>query len=56
MIRQCDPSQFPQVQKFVALKEQEHFSSPEFVAEGILRLCFDPAYRTDDVLVSLPRL
>ena len=55
MIRQCDPSQFPQVQKFVDLKEQDNFSTPDFVAEGILKLCFDPAYRTDDVLVSLPR-
>ena len=55
MIRQCDPSKFPQVQKFVDLKDKENFSTPEFVAEGILRLCFDPAYRRDDVLVSLPR-
>jgi benzil reductase ((S)-benzoin forming) len=55
MIRQCHPSQFPQVQKFVDLKEQNNFSTPDFVAEGILNLCFDPACRTDDVLVSLPR-
>jgi len=55
MIRQCDPSQFPQVQKFQDLKDKDNFSTPEFVAEGILRLCFDPAYRKDDVLVSLPR-
>lgn len=55
MIRQCDPSQFPQVQKFVDLKEKDNFSTPDFVADGILKLCFDPAYRTDDVLVSLPR-
>lgn len=55
MIRQCDPSQFPQVQKFVDLKNNDNFSTPDFVAEGILKLCFDPAYRTDKVLISLPR-
>ena len=55
MIRECEPSQFPQVQKFLDLKKKDNFSTPSFVAERLLRLCFDPAYRSADVLVSLPR-
>jgi NAD(P)-dependent dehydrogenase (short-subunit alcohol dehydrogenase family) len=55
MIRGCTPEQFPKVQKFLDLKQDNAFSTPEFVAERLLELAFDPAHRTDEVLLSLPR-
>lgn len=54
-IRQCSPDQFPKVQKFRDLKAAETFSTPEFVAEALLRLAFDPSHATDKILVDLPR-
>jgi NAD(P)-dependent dehydrogenase (short-subunit alcohol dehydrogenase family) len=55
LIRNCSPEQFPQVQKFLDLKAADRFSTPEFIADRLLELAFDPAHRTADVLVSLPR-
>jgi len=55
MIRDCAPERFPKVQKFLDLKQDNAFSTPAFVAERLLELAFDPAHRTNDVLVSLPR-
>ena len=36
------------------MKEQEQFSSTGWVAARLLELVFDPARRTEDVLVGLP--
>ncbi|MGB5737498.1 MAG: SDR family oxidoreductase [Thiohalocapsa sp.] len=55
IIRNSHPAIFPKVHKFVELKNNNQLSTPEFVAEHILKLCFDPVHRTEDVLVSLPR-
>ncbi|MGB5831386.1 MAG: SDR family NAD(P)-dependent oxidoreductase [Thiohalocapsa sp.] len=55
IIRQCPPEDFPKVQKFRDLKSTENFSTPDFVAERILDLAFNPIHRTDEILLSLPR-
>ena len=56
LIRQCTPEQFPAVRKFLDLKQKEQFSTPEFVAEHLLKLAFasnqEPPH---PVLVTLPR-
>jgi benzil reductase ((S)-benzoin forming) len=55
LIRDCEPERFPMVDKFLDLKARDAFSTPEFIAERLLALAFDPAAQTSDVLVSLPR-
>jgi NAD(P)-dependent dehydrogenase (short-subunit alcohol dehydrogenase family) len=55
LIRDCDRERFPMVDKFLDLKARDAFSTPEFIAERLLALAFDPAAATDEVLVSLPR-
>jgi NAD(P)-dependent dehydrogenase (short-subunit alcohol dehydrogenase family) len=55
LIRASSPEQFPMVHKFLDLKKNERFSTPEFVADQILSLAFEPEARTDEVLVSLRR-
>jgi hypothetical protein len=54
MIRDCSPEQFPRVQKFLDLKENEGFSSPAFVADRLLELAFDPSSSDLPVATSLP--
>jgi NAD(P)-dependent dehydrogenase (short-subunit alcohol dehydrogenase family) len=54
LIRDCSPEQFPRVQKFLDLKATDGFSSPAFVADRMLELAFDPAARTDQVVMTLP--
>jgi NAD(P)-dependent dehydrogenase (short-subunit alcohol dehydrogenase family) len=54
MIRDCSPEQFPRVQKFLDLKENEGFSSPAFVADRLLELAFAPSSRDLPVATSLP--
>jgi benzil reductase ((S)-benzoin forming) len=53
-IRSSDPSIFPMVDKFVEYKEKDLFNTPGFVAEHLLRLAFDPAADTSQVVVRLP--
>jgi NAD(P)-dependent dehydrogenase (short-subunit alcohol dehydrogenase family) len=53
-IRAATPAQFPDVERFVRMKEEETFSSTAWVTARLLELVFDPASRTDDVLVGLP--
>jgi benzil reductase ((S)-benzoin forming) len=55
LIRDCDRDRFPMVDKFLDLKARDAYSTPEFIAERLLELAFDPAGETQDVLVSLPR-
>ncbi len=54
LIRSCTPEQFPMVQKFHELKQENAFSSTEFVARSLLAIAFDPAARPDEVCVRLP--
>jgi len=53
-IRASSPADFPEVERFVKMKEQDTFSSPAWVAGRLLELVFDPARRSGEVLVGLP--
>ena len=41
-IRDCTPSQFPMVQKFIDIKREERFNSPQFVADRLIELITSP--------------
>jgi NAD(P)-dependent dehydrogenase (short-subunit alcohol dehydrogenase family) len=53
-IRASTAADFPEVERFVRMKEQGSFSSTGWVAARLVELVFDPARRTDEVLVGLP--
>jgi len=53
-IRASSAADFPEVERFVRMKEEDRFSSTDWVAARLLELVFDPARRTDEVLVGLP--
>jgi len=53
-IRAASPEDFPEQPRFVQIAADATFSTPAFVAARLLDLAFDPAHRTDDVLVNLP--
>ncbi len=53
-IRASSADDFPEVERFRQIKEDDRFSSPEWVAARLLELVFDPARATDEVLVGLP--
>ena len=53
-IRASTAADFPEVERFVRMKEEGRFSSTEWVAARLVELVFDPARRTDEVLVGLP--
>ena len=52
-IRSCSPDVFPLVEKFRQLERDDAFSTTDEVARRLLALAFDPAKRTDDVLLDL---
>jgi benzil reductase ((S)-benzoin forming) len=54
LIRSCTPEQFPMVEKFHELKQEDAFSSASFVAKSLLAVAFDPSARPDEVCVRLP--
>jgi benzil reductase ((S)-benzoin forming) len=53
-IRASSPDDFPDQARFVQLARDGKLSTPTFVAARLLELVFDPAHRTDEVLVGLP--
>jgi benzil reductase ((S)-benzoin forming) len=53
-IRASSPDDFPEQPRFLQLAADASFSSPAFVAARLLELVFDPAHRSDKVLVDLP--
>jgi len=53
-IRECRPEDFPEVERFLELKRSDGFNTPEFVAEHLLAIAFDPARLPDEVVVRLP--
>jgi NAD(P)-dependent dehydrogenase (short-subunit alcohol dehydrogenase family) len=53
-IRSLTEKEFPMVEKFLALKRDDAFNSPAFVARHLLAIAFDPAARPDAVVVRLP--
>jgi NAD(P)-dependent dehydrogenase (short-subunit alcohol dehydrogenase family) len=54
LIRRSTPEQFPQLERFKDLARNDAFNSPEFVAEHLLAVAFDPDYPTDDRLIRVP--
>lgn len=53
-IRASSEEVFPMVDKFHEYKSKNLFNEPEFVAEHLLRLAFDPEYDRSEVVVRLP--
>jgi NAD(P)-dependent dehydrogenase (short-subunit alcohol dehydrogenase family) len=53
-IRSCTEETFPMVDKFHEYKANDLFNEPEFVAEHLLQLAFDPDYDRSQVVVRLP--
>jgi len=54
LIRGADEAAFPLVEKFRAMKRDDTFSTPGFVAARLAELAFDPAHRPDTVRVRFP--
>jgi NAD(P)-dependent dehydrogenase (short-subunit alcohol dehydrogenase family) len=53
-IRATPPERFPDVARFAAMKRENAFNTPAFVARHLLALAFDPAARPSEVCVRLP--
>ncbi len=53
-IRATPAADFPEVERFQRRKVEGAFSSSPFVARWLLRLAFDPAHRSDEVVTRLP--
>ncbi|HKE19007.1 MAG TPA: SDR family NAD(P)-dependent oxidoreductase [Kofleriaceae bacterium] len=53
-IRASSPADFPEQPRFLEIARNAAFSTPAWVAARLLELVFDPAHRTDEVLVNLP--
>ncbi|MEZ4334855.1 MAG: SDR family oxidoreductase [Myxococcota bacterium] len=53
-IRASDDARFPERERFVKRKQTGAFNDPEFVADELLALAFDPERRPDGVAVRLP--
>jgi NAD(P)-dependent dehydrogenase (short-subunit alcohol dehydrogenase family) len=53
-IRATPAERFPDVARFVAMKRDEAFNTPRFVADRLLAIAFDPAVRPAEVCVRLP--
>jgi NAD(P)-dependent dehydrogenase (short-subunit alcohol dehydrogenase family) len=54
LIRATPAERFPEVGRFLARKREGRFNSPRFVAERILAIAFDPAFRPPEVCLRLP--
>jgi len=54
LIRACDLDQFPDVERFHALKADDGFNSGELVARHFLAIAFDPQARPSDVVTEVP--
>ena len=53
-IRGKSTSEFPMVDKFLKLKEDQAFNSPGYVADRLLDLAFSSSGSADDVVLRLP--
>lgn len=53
-IRASDEASFPERERFVKRKRVGAFNAPEFVADELLAIAFDPERRPDGVAVRLP--
>jgi benzil reductase ((S)-benzoin forming) len=53
-IRATPAARFPEAPRFIELAREGRFNSPQFVADRLLALAFDPAARPAGVCVRLP--
>jgi len=53
-VRASSEEEFPMLPRFLDLKANDTFNSPQFVADHLLGLAFDPARQTDEVDMRLP--
>lgn len=53
LIRETPEGRFPEAPRFHERKRQEAFNSPEYVADELIALAFDPSRHTDAVAVRL---
>ena len=53
-VRASDPAAFPQLPRFLELKQRGAFNTPEIVAEHLLAIAFDPERRPDQVCLQVP--
>ena len=53
-IRGCEPDRFPDVDRFLQLKEDDAFNTAGVVASQFLEIAFDPDARPESVAVRLP--
>jgi NAD(P)-dependent dehydrogenase (short-subunit alcohol dehydrogenase family) len=54
LIRACTPDVFPEVERFREMKRDDSYNTPDFVAEHLLAIAFDPSARPQEVTVRLP--
>jgi NAD(P)-dependent dehydrogenase (short-subunit alcohol dehydrogenase family) len=54
LIRETPAERFPSRPRFEALAREDRFNSPDFVAERLLAIAFDPQHRPETVVVRLP--
>jgi NAD(P)-dependent dehydrogenase (short-subunit alcohol dehydrogenase family) len=54
VLRSTSREIFPALDKFLDAKANGHFNTPEFVADRVLALAFDPAHRPASTAVTLP--
>ncbi len=54
LIRGTDEADFPMVPRFHEMKAQEAFNSPQWVADQLYALAFDPACRPETVACRIP--
>jgi NAD(P)-dependent dehydrogenase (short-subunit alcohol dehydrogenase family) len=50
LIRRQTPAQFPMVDKFIAMKKDDAFNTPPYVARALCDIAFDPDHRSEVVL------
>jgi len=53
MIRGCSPDDFPDVENFIEMKQNESFNSGAYVARELLAIAFDPDRTPDEVSIGL---
>lgn len=55
-IRQTSADDFPALEKFLELKDEEAFNTPEFVAEHLTAIAFDKRHRPAEVALRIPAM
>ena len=53
-IRSSNSEDFPDIDRFIEMKQANSFNTPEFVAEQFLAIAFDPDARPESVAYRVP--